>query len=138
VEEDLLQVASENLFCDQELAKRWAMLTDIEKVSKEEGIDLSWIDLTEPDPRNRPQAMRNERLRPIWKSEEEIEIKGLWERGCFKRIKRSDLPADACVILPLPLQDKKDPRRRGQVEGKTPQGKTSCARTAHVTAEGRF
>ena len=98
VEEDLLQVASENPFCDQELAKRWAMLADIEKVSKEEGIDLSWIDLTEPDPRNRPQAMRNERLRPIWKSEEEIEIKGLWERGCFKRIKRSELPADARII----------------------------------------
>ena len=30
VEEDLLQVASENPFCDQELAKRWAMLADID------------------------------------------------------------------------------------------------------------
>ena len=74
------------------------MLKDIEKVSKEEGIDLSWIDLTEPDPKSRPQAMLNERLCPIWKSEEEIEIKGLCERGCFKKVKQSDLSADAHII----------------------------------------
>jgi len=29
--------------------------------------DLSWIDLTEPDPKHNGAAMRNERLAPIWK-----------------------------------------------------------------------
>ena len=32
--------------------------------------DLSWIDLTEPDPKHNGAAMRNERLAPIWKEEQ--------------------------------------------------------------------
>ena len=88
----------DNPFSDSDLAERWALLADIDTVSKEEGVDLSWIDLTEPDPRHRGQAMRNPRLAPIWQLEEDLEMKGLWERGCLRRVRRSDLPADARVI----------------------------------------
>ena len=88
----------DNPFSDDHLASRWAMLVDIETLSREEGLDLSWIDLTEPDPRHRGQAMRNPRLAPIWQEEEDKEMKGLWERGCLRRVHRSDLPADARII----------------------------------------
>ena len=88
----------DNPFSDDQLASRWAMLTDIETLSREESMDLSWIDLTEPDPRHRGQAMRNPRLAPIWQLEEDNEMKGLWERGCLRKVNRSDLPADARVI----------------------------------------
>ena len=78
-----------NPFSDDQLASRWAMLTDNETLSREEGLDLSWIDLTEPDPRHRGQAMRKPRLAPIWRQEEDKETKGLWERGCLRRVNRS-------------------------------------------------
>ena len=88
----------DNPFSDDQLASRWAMLTNIETLSREEGLDLSWIDLTEPDPRHRGQAMRNPRLAPIWRQEEDQEMRGLWERGCLRRVNRSDLPADVRII----------------------------------------
>jgi hypothetical protein len=39
--------------------------------------DLSWIDLTEPDPKHNGATMRNERLAPIWKEEQGNEMTGL-------------------------------------------------------------
>jgi hypothetical protein len=58
--------------------------------------DLSWIDLTEPDPKHNGSAMRNERLAPIWKEEQGNEMTGLFGRGCL--VKRSELPKDTRVI----------------------------------------
>jgi hypothetical protein len=60
--------------------------------------DLSWIDLTEPDPKHNGAAMRNERLAPIWKEEQDNEMTGLFGRGCLKKIKRSELPMGTRVI----------------------------------------
>ena len=51
--------------------------------------DLSWIDLTEPDPKHNGAAMRNERLALIWKEEQGNEMTGLFARGCLKKVKRS-------------------------------------------------
>ena len=60
--------------------------------------DFSWIDLTEPDPKYNGAAMRNERLAPIWKEEQDNEMTGLFGRGCLKKIKRSELPMGTRVI----------------------------------------
>jgi hypothetical protein len=49
--------------------------------------DVSWIDLTEPDPEHNGAAMRNERLAPIWKEEQGNEMTGLFGRGCLKTVK---------------------------------------------------
>ena len=35
---------------------------------------MIWIDLTEPDPKHNGAAMRNERLAPIWKEEQDTEM----------------------------------------------------------------
>ena len=67
--------------------------------------DLSWIDLTEPDPKHNGAAMRNERLAPIWKDEQGNEMASLFGRGCLKKIKRSELYGHKGHLLPLPLQD---------------------------------
>jgi hypothetical protein len=45
--------------------------------------DLSWIDLTEPDPKHKGAAMHHERLAPIWKEEQGNEMTGLFGRGCL-------------------------------------------------------
>jgi hypothetical protein len=47
---------------------------------------------------NNGAAMRNKRLAPIWEEEQGIEITGLFERGCLKNVKRSNLPAGTRVI----------------------------------------
>ncbi len=52
--------------------------------------DMSWIDLTEPDLKHNGEAMRNERLAPIWKEEQGNEMTGLFGRGCLKKVKQSD------------------------------------------------
>ena len=54
--------------------------------------DMSWIDLTEPDPKHNGAAMRNERLAPIWKEDQGNEMTGLFARGCLKKVKRSVVP----------------------------------------------
>ena len=43
-------------------------------------------------------AMRNERLTPIWKEEQDNEMTGLFGRGCLKKVKRSELPMGTRVI----------------------------------------
>ena len=52
------------------------------------------IDLLEGDPPHRGAAMRNARFRPYWIQAEEEEWKGLWEKGVFKKWKRTDLLRD--------------------------------------------
>jgi len=76
---------------------------DLQEDATEEEVDkalhdLSWIDITEPDPKHNGAAMRNKRLAPIWEEEQGIEVTGLFERGCLKKVKRSDLPAGTRVI----------------------------------------
>ena len=99
------QEFNENPFSDEHLQMRWAMLAkaDLQEDATEEEVDkalhdLSWIDITEPDPKHNGAAMRNKRLAPIWEEEQGIEITGLFERGCLKKVKRSDLPAGTRVI----------------------------------------
>eukprot|EP00961_Rhodomonas_salina_P010211 137349-Rhodomonas_salina.1 len=53
---------------------------------------LADLDSLEPDPSNRKQAMPNEGLSPFWLGAEKKEMDGLWNRGCFERIKQSELP----------------------------------------------
>ena len=53
--------------------------------------ELADIDVLEPDPPNRRVAMSHHRFRPLWLAAEAVEWKGLWERGCFKKWKQSDL-----------------------------------------------
>ena len=99
------QEFNENPFSDEHLQMRWAMLAkaDLQEDATEEEVDkalhdLSWIDITEPDPKHNGAAMRNKRLAPIWEEEQGIEVTGLFERGCLKKVKRSDLPAGTRVI----------------------------------------
>ena len=99
------QEFNENPFSDEHLQMRWAMLAqaDLQEDATEEEMDkaihdLSWIDITEPDPKHNGAAMRNKRLAPIWEEEQGIEITGLFKRGCLKKVKRSDLPVGTRVI----------------------------------------
>jgi hypothetical protein len=57
------------------------------------GDDGIWseIDLLEGDPMHRGVAMRNPRHKPFWLRAEGDEWQGLWEKGTFKKWKRSDL-----------------------------------------------
>jgi hypothetical protein len=96
---------NENPFSDEHLQIRWAMMvkSELQEDTTDEGVnkalhDLSWIDLTEPDPKHNGAAMRNERLAPIWKELQGNEMTGLFERGCLKKVKRSELPMGTRVI----------------------------------------
>jgi hypothetical protein len=75
---------------------------ELREATQEEAInalhDLSWIDLTEPDPKYNGAAMRNKRLAPIWKDEQGNEMAGLFGCGCLKKIKRSELSMGTRVI----------------------------------------
>jgi hypothetical protein len=68
-----------------------------EKKEAEE-VDLGYIDLFEPDPAHYRQAHANKKLSPQWKIEEGIEMKGLFDRGCLIKTKRSDLPKGARIV----------------------------------------
>ena len=60
---------NENPFSDEHLQIRWAMMakSELQADTIDDGAskalhDLSWIDLTEPDPKNNGAAMRNETI----------------------------------------------------------------------------
>jgi hypothetical protein len=96
---------NENPFIDEHLQILWSMMakSDLQEDVTDEAAskafhDLSWIDLTEPDPKYNGAAMRNERLAPIWKEEQGNEMTGLFGRGCLKKVKRSELPMGTRVI----------------------------------------
>ena len=57
---------------------------------EDDGI-WSEIDLLEGDPVHRGVAMRNPRFKPFWLKAEGSEWQGLWEKGVFKKWKKSDL-----------------------------------------------
>ena len=82
-----------NPFSDEHLQIRWSMMakSEMQADTIDEGAskalrDLSWIDLTEPDKKHNSAAMRNERLTPIWKEEQDNEMTGLFGRGCLKKV----------------------------------------------------
>ena len=90
---------NENPFSDEHLQIRWAMMvkSEMQADTIDDGAskafhDLSGIDLTEPDQKHNGEAMRKERLAPIWKEEQGNEMTGLFGRGCLKKVKRSELP----------------------------------------------
>eukprot|EP00961_Rhodomonas_salina_P044209 593875-Rhodomonas_salina.1 len=67
-------------------------------VWKENYYQLADVGMLEPNPANRKQAMKNERLRLCWIDSEGKELRGLWKRGCLKRWKRGDLKQDDRVF----------------------------------------
>ena len=96
---------NENPFSDEHLQIRWAMMvkSEMQADTIDDGAskafhDLSGIDLTEPDQKHNGEAMRKERLAPIWKEEQGNEMTGLFGRGCLKKVKRSELPMGKRVI----------------------------------------
>eukprot|EP00961_Rhodomonas_salina_P250293 3383673-Rhodomonas_salina.1 len=52
---------------------------------------LSTIDALEPDPKSHRQAMKHPRLKPFWLKAEDGEMSGLWDSGCLRKVRRSDL-----------------------------------------------
>jgi hypothetical protein len=79
--------------------------------------DLSWIDLTEPDPKHNGAAMRNERLSPIWKEEQDNEMTGLFERLLEKSQAKRVAHGYEGHLFPFPLQDQATLCGRAQTEG---------------------
>ena len=80
--------------------------------------DLSWIDLTEPDPKHNGTAMRNERLALICKEEQDNEMTGLFwaclpEKGQAKQVAHGY----EGHLFSFPLQDQVTLCRRAQTEG---------------------
>ncbi len=65
---------------------------------EDEEVDLGYIDMFESDPAHYRQAHANKMLSPQWKIEETIEIKGLFDRGCLIKTKRSDLPKGGRIV----------------------------------------
>ena len=121
------QEFNENPFSDEHLQMRWAMMAKselLEGTTDEEASkalhDLSWIDLTEPDPKHNGAAMRNERLAPIWKEEQGNEMTGL---SSFRaRLLEKDQAKQTAHgykghLIPLPLQDQATLCGRAQTEG---------------------
>eukprot|EP00961_Rhodomonas_salina_P093920 1263878-Rhodomonas_salina.1 len=49
--------------------------------SKEDVEKLSLQDSLEPDPGNRKEAMQQQRFKDSWLDAENLEWRGLWERG---------------------------------------------------------
>jgi hypothetical protein len=96
---------NENPFSDEHLQIRWAIMakSELQENTTDEGAskelhNLSWIDLTEPDPKHNGTATRNDRLELIWKEEQGNEMTGLFGRGCLKKVKRSELSMGTRVI----------------------------------------
>ena len=69
-----------------------------EKAKAAEEVDLGYIDLFEPDPAHYAQAYANKKLSTQWIIEEGIEMQGLFDRGCLRKIKRADLPKGARIV----------------------------------------
>ncbi len=65
---------------------------------EDQEVDLDYIDLFEPDPVHYRQAHANKKLSTQWKIEEAFEMKGLFDRGCLIKTKRSDLSKGGCIV----------------------------------------
>lgn len=83
-------------FVDGNMTKVWKAQVESPLRTKEDVEKLSLQDSLEPDPANRNAAMRQERFKDFWTDTERLEWKGLWESGCFRKWKQSDLlPSDS-------------------------------------------
>eukprot|EP00961_Rhodomonas_salina_P297765 3937477-Rhodomonas_salina.1 len=61
------------------------------------GLDsdyLSTVDSLEPDPKSHSQAMKHPSLKPFWLQAEDGEMTGLWDRGCLRKVCKSELSAE--------------------------------------------
>jgi hypothetical protein len=65
---------------------------------EDEEVDLVYIDLFESDPAQYRQAHVNKKLSPQCQIEEAIKMKGLFDRGCIIKMKRSDLPKGNHIV----------------------------------------
>eukprot|EP00961_Rhodomonas_salina_P025399 342263-Rhodomonas_salina.1 len=52
---------------------------------------LSMVDALEPDPKSHRQAMKHPLLKPFWLKAEDGEMTGLWDRGCLRKVRKSEL-----------------------------------------------
>ena len=84
-----MQVLKENEAQDE------AKLAEKKEVQE---VDLDYIDLFEPHPGHYRQAHANKKLSTQWKIEEGIEMKGLFDRGCLIKTKRSDLSKGPHIV----------------------------------------
>eukprot|EP00961_Rhodomonas_salina_P192912 2603143-Rhodomonas_salina.1 len=82
-------------FSDAQRNEVWQVLASQMMEHYEELAD---VDMLEPNPANRNEALRNARLRPFWIDSKRKEMDGLWRRGCFKLWKRSELLASDRVF----------------------------------------
>ena len=86
-------------FADRDRNLVWAAaVMQHEDLMRMDWDTLTDIDVLEPDPKTRRQAMANPRLKPFWLGAENKEMTDLFRRGCFIRMKRSDLPPGARVF----------------------------------------
>ena len=69
-----------------------------EQAKAAEEVDLDFIDQFEPDPAHYAQAHANKKLSTQWTIEEGIEMQGLFDRGCLRKIKRADLPKGSRIV----------------------------------------
>ena len=96
-------------FTDADMNEIWTARAMSTTTTKQQ--ELADIDVLEPDPPNRRVAMSHHRFRPLWLAAEAVEWKGLWERGCFKKWKRSDLlPNDRVFTSRYHYKIKRDPK----------------------------
>ena len=86
-------------FTDEQLNVIWALHADTgDMASRTDWEALADIDCLEPDPPHRRRAMQNARLKPFWLGAEDKEMKGLWDKGCFEKVRRSQLPQGTRVF----------------------------------------
>eukprot|EP00961_Rhodomonas_salina_P063228 849677-Rhodomonas_salina.1 len=82
-------------FQDQQRNEIWRVFASQMQENYEQLAD---VDMQEPSPAYRNEAMRNALLKPFWIQLEEKEMTGLWTKGCFKRWKRKDLACNNWVF----------------------------------------
>eukprot|EP00961_Rhodomonas_salina_P122709 1652621-Rhodomonas_salina.2 len=78
-------------FRDQCINELWIVKAETTMLFKETVADLSLKDSLKPDPLTRKAAMQHHCFKDFWLDAKQVEWKGLWARGCFKKWKRSDL-----------------------------------------------
>ena len=82
---------------DQEMNAVWAYNAEL-CAPRTDWEKLADIDCLEGDPPHRRVAMRNLRLKPFWLGAEQKEMAGLWDKQCFRKVRRADLPEGTRVF----------------------------------------
>ena len=87
LEMTLFERRAPNLSADVK-SLRWQLTETFEPTPESVWED---IDMLEGDPAHRGMAMCNVRFKPFWLTEEASEWEGLWDKGVFKKWKRSHI-----------------------------------------------